>query len=131
MAGVVVVDTDLVIDFLRGKEPGVELVRTLLVERRLRLTAVSAFELRLGTDFLTRRTEIMRLFRSRTVPLDLAAAVRAGEVAGDLTARGEPIGFADNLQAGICLRHELPFATRNRKHFDRVVGLEPVQLGTG
>lgn len=128
MAGLVAVDTDLLIDYLRGRGAGVDVVRELVTERRLRLTAISGFELRLGTDFLDRRIEIMRLFRSRTVPLDLSAALRAGEVAAQLRADGAPIGFADSLQAGICLRHRLPFATRNRRHFDRVRGLELVEL---
>jgi len=128
VAGLVVVDTDLLIDFLRGKGPGVGVVRALLVEQRLRLTAVTGFELRMGTDFLARRDDILRLFRSRTVPLDLASALRGGEVAAGLRVSGQVIGFADSLQAGICLRHDLPFATRNRRHFDRIPGLRLTDL---
>lgn len=123
MAGLVVVDTDLVIDFLRGRGGGVLVVRRLIAERRLRLTAITGFELRLGADFLDRSAEIMRLFRSRTLRLDLTSALRGGEVAAALNAAGAGIGFADCLQAGICLRHDLPFATRNRAHFERVEGL--------
>jgi tRNA(fMet)-specific endonuclease VapC len=130
VAGLVVVDTDLLVDFLRGKGAGVVLVRTLLVEHRLRLTAVTGFELRVGTDFVTRRDEILRLFRSRTLPLDLASALRGGEVAAALRALGQGIGFADSLQAGICLRHDLPLATRNRKHFDRIPGLPLADIDT-
>jgi tRNA(fMet)-specific endonuclease VapC len=130
VAGLVVVDTDLLVDFLRGKGAGVVLVRTLLVEHRLRLTAVTGFELRVGTDFLARRDEILRLFRSRTLPLDLASALRGGEVAAALRALGQGIGFADSLQAGICLRHDLPLATRNRKHFDRIPGLPLADIDT-
>jgi tRNA(fMet)-specific endonuclease VapC len=123
VAGRVVADSDLLIDFLRGQGPGVRIVRTLIAEHRLRLTAITGFELRVGTDFLDRRDDIMRMFRSRTLPLDLPSALRAGEVAATLRRRGEPIGFADCLQAGICLRHDLPLATRNRTHFGRVDGL--------
>ncbi len=130
MAGLVAVDTDLVIDFLRGRGEGVGLVRMLLVERRLRLTAVTGFELRVGTDFLARRADILRLLRSRTVPLDGASALRGGEVAAELRDRGEPIGFADCLQAGICLRNHLPLATRNRRHFERISQLQLVDLPT-
>jgi len=68
----------------------------------------------------------MRIFRSRTVPLDLPSALRAGEIAAALRSRSVDIGMADCLQAGICLRHDLPFATRNRRHFDRVTGLRLV-----
>lgn len=128
MANLVVADTDLIIDFLRGRGPGARLTRELLVDRRLRLTAVTGFELRVGADFLDRREQILRLFRSRTVALDLASALRAGEVAAELNRAGSAIGFADCLQAGICLRHDLPLATRNRKHFDRVRGLQLVDV---
>jgi tRNA(fMet)-specific endonuclease VapC len=34
------------------------------------------------------------------------------------------IDVKDALQAGICLRFGLPFATRNLRHFDRVPGLQ-------
>ncbi len=128
MAGPVVVDSDLVIDFLRGKGQGRSLVRALLVEHRLRVTAVTAFELRVGTDFLARREDILRLLHRRTLPLDLNAAVRGGEVAAILRRQGRDIGFADCLQAGVCLRHDLPLATRNRKHFSRVDGLQLADL---
>lgn len=131
MADRVVVDTDLVIDFLRGRGEGAGLVRELISSQRLRLTAVTAFELRLGTDFHGRHEAIMGLLRARTLSLDVAAAVRGGEVAAALRGRGTEIGFADCLQAGICLRHELPLATRNRRHFDRVEGLVLVDLANG
>lgn len=128
MAGLVVVDTDLLIDFLRGRGEGVRLVRTLIREERSRFTAVTAFELRVGTDFLDRRDEILRLLRGRCFSLDLRSALHAGEIAADLQRKGQGIGFAACLQAGTCLRHDLPLATRNRAHFGRVEGLELVDV---
>lgn len=127
MASLVVADTDIVIDFLRGKGAGVQVVRDLIGGRRLRLTAVTAFELRVGTAFHDRSADILKLLKSRTLALDPAAALLAGEVADDLRSRGTPIGFADCLQAGVCLRHALPLVTRNRKHFERIAGLELVE----
>lgn len=124
MAGLVVVDTDLVIDFLRGQGSGAALVRQLIVEHRFRITAITAFELRVGADFLARRDEILRLGRSRTFPLDPGSALRAGEVAATLRSAGQDIGLADCLQAGICLKFDLPLATRNHKHFGPVAGLQ-------
>lgn len=124
MASLVVVDTDLVIDFLRGKGPGAPLVRDLIASHRLRVTAITAFELRVGADFLARRDDILRLVHSRAFPLDSRSALRAGELAATLRGAGQDIGLADCLQAGICMNFDLPFATRNRKHFDRVEGLQ-------
>jgi tRNA(fMet)-specific endonuclease VapC len=123
VADLVVADTDLLIDFLRGKGPGAPLVRELIVDHRLRVTAITAFELRVGAAFLERRDDILRLVQSRTFPLDPGSALRAGEVAATLRAAGQDIGMADCLQAGICLKFDLPFATRNRRHFTRVEGL--------
>lgn len=129
MAGVVVVDTDLVIDFLRGKDPGVPLVRELVASHRLRVTAITAFELRVGADFLARRDDILRLVRSRTFPLDARSALRAGDVAAALRRDGQDIGMADCLQAGICLNFDLPLATRNHEYFQRVDGLRLHEAG--
>lgn len=126
MADLVVVDSDLLIDFLRGRGEGSALVRELLAGRQLRVTALTAFEIRLGSDFLDRRTEIGRLFRSRTLPLDLASALRAGGVHARLAADDQAVGVADALQAGICLRYGLPLATRNRGLFERTPELELV-----
>ena len=124
MANPVVVDSDLLIDFLRGRGTGVDVVTSLIAQRRLRVTVITAFELRVGTDFLSRQADILQLLRGRTIPLDMAAAIRAGAVAAELSRQGRPIGFADCLQAGLCLRHGLRLATRSRKHFDRIDGLE-------
>lgn len=84
--------------------------------------------LRVGADVAARRDDIMRLVNSRTFPLDPASALRAGKVAADLRQLGQGIGLADCLQAGICLSFDLPFATRNRKHFERVEGLRLVDV---
>lgn len=51
---------------MTGRGPGAHLTRRLVVERRLRLTAVTGFELRIGADFLDRKDQILGLFRSRT-----------------------------------------------------------------
>lgn len=124
MASLVIVDSDLVIDFLRGEGPGVPLVRELISDRRFMVTVITAFELRLGADFLPRGNEILRLLTTRTVPLDLPSALRAGEVFSLLKSKGTGIGMADCMLAGICLRHGLPLATRNSRHFERVEGLQ-------
>lgn len=122
--GLVVVDTDLIVDFLRGRGNGATLVTQLIVDRRFRTTAVTAYELRLGTDFLDRRDDIMRLLRSRTLPLDVTAAMRAGAVRSALRADGQAIVYRDTLIAGTCMRFDLPLATRNTKHFGRIDALQ-------
>ncbi len=57
------------------------------------------------------------------MPLDLEAALIAGQVFVDLEQQGRGVGLRDSLLAGICLRFGLPLATRNTRHFERVEGL--------
>lgn len=130
MADLLVADTDLIIDFLRGRGAGAPLVREWLQARRLRLTSITAYELGSGLDFDDRQEEILGLLDGRTLHLDVASALAAGRVRRRLKAAGLEIGTPDLLQAGICLRHGLPFATRNRRRFDRVPGLTLVPLET-
>jgi tRNA(fMet)-specific endonuclease VapC len=127
----VIADTDLVIDFLRGKGDGVAAVRELIVDGSLRLTAVTAFELRVGADFGRRRPVVARLLAARTLPFDIEAALHAGEISAELARRGEGIGLADTLQAGIARRFGMPIATRNTRHFARVAGLRLAPLASG
>ena len=121
-----VVDTDLAIDFLRDREPGVSMVQGWLERDLVRFSAVTAFELRLGTDFTKRAERIGRLLAARTLPLDHPAALIAGEVYIRLRGLGLDIGVNDSLLAGTCLRFDLPLATRNTRHFTRVKGLRLV-----
>lgn len=123
-----VVDTDLVIDFLRGRGSGVAAVRRWLREGRVRLTAVTAYELRAGLDFERRHATIMALLDGRTLALDAASALAAGRVRQRLEAEGVGIGTPDQLQAGICMRHGFALATRNRRHFERVDGLRLAEV---
>ena len=124
--GLLIADTDLVIDFLRGSDPGSSLVQDWLQNDRLRLTAITAFELRLGADFFPRHASIDAILTRRTLPLDALGALLAGEVYSELTSRGEGIGLRDALIAGVCRRFDLPLATRNVRHFERVAGIRLV-----
>jgi tRNA(fMet)-specific endonuclease VapC len=126
--GLVVVDTDLLIDFLRDRGPGAELVQDRLEAGLLRFTAVTAFELRLGADFLSRRGAIELLLAHRTLPLDMIGALHAAEVFLDLRQSGSGIELRDAMIAGICLRFGLPLATRNVRHLERVPGLQLVPI---
>ena len=115
-----VVDTDLAIDFLRNHEPGASSVQEWLEQDLVRFSALTAFELRLGTNFVPRGESIAKLLAARTLPLDHAAALLAGDVYVTLRRLGLEIGVKDSLLAGTCLRFGLPLATRDVRHFGRV-----------
>ncbi len=125
----ILADTDVLIDYLKGIQPAAERIRSYAASQSLRTSAVNCFELLSGADQGKPGEEIRRLVSTLPVlPLDLESATRAAGVRRDLAARGLPIGMGDSLIAGIALANGLRLLTRNRKHFQQVDGLRLVSL---
>lgn len=106
----VLVDTDVLIDHLRGSH-------RLSVDRRLGVSVVTRCELFAGGD----DRELLRRFLAPMAQLPINAAI--AELAG-VTRRETGIATPDALIAATALLHRLPLITRNRRHFDRVRGLD-------
>jgi tRNA(fMet)-specific endonuclease VapC len=125
----IVADTDVLIEALRGREPSAGRIRREFTRGTLATTAVSAFELLSGAGTRETLEPVETLLRGLLIlPLDEGAGKLAASVRRRLEARGEPIGMADYLIAGICLARSTPLLTRNRRHFERVPGLELGEL---
>jgi predicted nucleic acid-binding protein len=124
----IIADTDVLIDALRGREPARARIAEALAVGQLATTAITAFELRSGADTDRTRAAVEQLLAPLEIlPFDDAAAIRAGKLRRTLEAAGTPIGMGDYLIAGICLAHGARLATRNRSHFARVSGLVLVE----
>lgn len=121
----IVADTDVLIDFLSGREPVASLVASAIAaEEGMATTVVSRFELLFGVRTAKQERAVGRLLEAlSTLALDSPAADRAARVRRDLEKAGVPIGMADSLIAGIVLEHGGRLLTRNRRHFQRVEGL--------
>ena len=125
----IVADTDVLIDALRGRDPAAERIHDELGTGALATTAITAFELRSGTRSGKARREVEKLLAALPIlPLDDEAADRAAEARRALEADGAPIGMADYLIAGICVTRAAVLLTRNRSHFDRIEGLQLGEL---
>jgi tRNA(fMet)-specific endonuclease VapC len=120
----IVVDSDVLIDALRGREPARSRVAEGLGQGSLATTAVNAFELRSGARSAQQEAKIEDLLGPLALrPFDDGAARAAATARRELERRGETIGMGDYLIAGVCLSRSLPLLTRNRDHFDRIPGL--------
>ncbi len=125
-----VADTDVLVDALRGHEPSASRVASELQAGRLLTSAISRFELMSGAHTRSQQEAVRTLLSGiPALPLDDGAADRAAEVRKRLEKRGEGIGMADSLIAGIVLENGAALMTRNRKHFERVEGLRLASLG--
>lgn len=120
----IVADTDVLIDFLRGTQPMADRIAIELGTNSFGTTAVTAFELRSGARSGRQRRVVDELLAAlRVLPLGTAEAETAAAIRLDLEAHGESIGMADYLIAGICISRRAILLTRNRKHFERIDGL--------
>ena len=123
MAGGPVVDSDVLIDYLRGAGPGRDLIHALIRGPGYTVTAVTAFELSLGRSYRENPQPVHALLAAPLLTLTRKAGLRGGALLGELRRAGAPIDVRDAMQAGICLESGATLVTRNASHFERVPGL--------
>lgn len=117
----IVADTDVLIEFLRGREPMAGRIELELKGRLLATTTISAFELWAGARGKRQAGAVTALLEAMTLlSLDEHAARRGGDVRRELVVAGQDIGMADCLIAGICLVNDATLLTNNQRHFARV-----------
>lgn len=126
-ASYVVLDTDAASHVQRGDLPPT--IQTVLVGRTVCITFISVGEFYKGAyragwrpQRLARLEEWMR--NVVVLPYDAGVARTWGRVAADLENQGQPISENDVWIAACCIRHGLPLVTLNRRHFQRVPGLQ-------
>jgi predicted nucleic acid-binding protein len=125
----ILADSDVLIDALRGRELAMARIANELKKTSLGTTTVTVFELLSGAKTAASRKKIQKLLGAmRIFAFDQPAAEAAAEARQRLEAQGASIGMADYLIAGICLAHSATLLTRNRRHFERVPGLLLAEL---
>lgn len=121
----IIADTDVLIDFLRGRGGAAKRVAVELETRSFSTTAITAFELRSGAHTSKQRKGIDTLLDAMTL---LSFGPEEARVAADLRqqleSQGQAIGMADYMIAAVCIANNGVLLTRNRKHFERVEGLK-------
>jgi tRNA(fMet)-specific endonuclease VapC len=124
----IILDTDVVIDFFTGISPGAEGVLKLISQEEAALTAISVFELYAGIEGKRRLGQIETFIRDLAIlPLDVIEAALAGKIYTQLKSKGQLIGTHDILIAAVCLANGLPLYTKNVTHFSKI---EDIQILT-
>ena len=126
------VDTDWIVHSLHG----VARVAARLGELRPRgvgMSVVSMAELYEGVFYSTDRDGNERALRQflqgiRVVPIDDEVCRIFARERGRLRQAGTPIGDFDLLIGSTALRHNLTMLTNNRRHFERIRGLQVLSV---
>ena len=128
------VDTDVLIDFLKKKEPGSRAYEQWRNRGTIAITAITAFELLFGARHSDKRQKRYEEARSLieqqhcVLPFDKSAANKASEIGTGLRRLGKGIDIRDLFNASICVSQNIPMLTRNRDHYERVAGLELLEI---
>ena len=121
----VILDTTVLVDFIRNKEDAVSFVKNLSEKHEICTTDINIFELYYGA-YLSKQTDknvaavkgiinTIIVFSTTEESMEISAKLLA-----DLDKKGQKIEIKDVLVAGICLLNSCPIATQNKKHFERM-----------
>ena len=120
------VDTDVMIDFLRGDPKAVALIQT--QSDRIILSSMVAAELYAGAkgaDELATLDSLIQLFRVVPVTPELA---RAAGLYKKEYARSHGVGLADAIMAATAQSENADLETLNVKHYPMIEGLKPAYV---
>lgn len=121
------VDTSVIIDYLRGKDVAIELLDN--IEGELFSSYVCLAEIYEGVYRVKNSKEMVqavtKFFSSLSgmYGLDASIAKKFGEIRADLKKRGSIIEDLDLLLVATCLVYDLKLITFNKKHFARIDNL--------
>lgn len=125
-------DSDVLIDFLRGAEPMASQIREELLRGRVAVSAMTVFELQAGARSPRQQEVVATLLAAvQVVPVDAGVAVAAGSWFRDLKAGGQETGAADCLIGATCAQLGAELVTRNRRHFERMPAVRLWPRGGG
>ena len=122
----ILLDTNTLIHYLRGREPVVSRLRG-ASPRELAIPSIVTCEIECGTlkiGSARRRAVVSELLASVVqVPFDREAALESARIRIDLETRGLVIGPIDLLIAGTAVSRGAVLVTNNTKEFSRIKGL--------
>ena len=126
----VCLETTLLVDALRGKEDARQLLEKLDDgSEAVTIASPSIVELISGAllnpKIKDEKDKVIEFLSSFIVlNLDKEGAILAGDVEAELTKRGELIEIEDIMIAAIAIHNKEKLITRNKKHFEKIKGLE-------
>ncbi|MBI2676017.1 MAG: type II toxin-antitoxin system VapC family toxin [Candidatus Aenigmarchaeota archaeon] len=128
----IVVDSDILVNFLRNKKEEVELLKRMSRQATLATTDINAFELYYGAYKSSKQDENLAATKGLLNSLLLLSTSEdsmemAGKIITDLEKRGKPMEIRDLLIGSICLTNSIALLTGNRRHFENMEGLKIIE----
>ena len=112
------IDTDVMVDFFKHKDPAKGLIKKLSQDATLALSTLTITELRSGwtrkeADFLLPRLYAL----CAVVPVSKEIAEQAGKWRQEYKSKGVSLGTPDTVIAATAYLNNYPLLTNNTKHY--------------
>ncbi|TFG18812.1 MAG: type II toxin-antitoxin system VapC family toxin [Promethearchaeota archaeon] len=121
-----ILDTDILISFLRNKSPAVQYITELTKKKQsLKTTIFNVAELYSGvylSSNIAREIRILEAFIKtlEVLGFESESSIVYGQISADLQKRGNPIGVMDELIGSIVIQNDETLITANIKHFKEI-----------
>jgi len=127
---IVLADTSILIDLFRKSEKAnARFVQLALQGYEFQISAITEYEVYSGATTAQLPFWDDLLQKVKVLPFDKDVVKLAVTVNKQLKQNRKQIDLADLFIAATALANNLPFATLNRKHFDRITGLTIIEKG--
>ncbi|MDR1973866.1 MAG: type II toxin-antitoxin system VapC family toxin [Bacteroidales bacterium] len=128
---VVCLDTSVLIDYYRKKDKSMTFFYELTHQYSVfAVSAITEYELYIGSS--KEQDEFWNIFFQKitVLPFDTSAAKQSIAIYKQLKVKNKLIDIPDILIAGTVLKNDMLFATLNRRHFERIIGLKLINKRT-
>jgi tRNA(fMet)-specific endonuclease VapC len=125
----IILDSSILIDFFRKRNKTKSILFQLTDEYLFCLSVMTAFEIQIGIKSERQQYEYQTLMENvQTLPIDQLCIDKAVEIYRFLKSQNAQIGLADLLIGATAVRYDLPLATLNRRHFERIPNLSLIDI---
>jgi tRNA(fMet)-specific endonuclease VapC len=115
------VDTSILIDYFRKSDKSnSKLVALIRDGYKFQISSVTEYEIFAGSTLGQQKYWEEFLEKIKVISFDQDAVKAAVEINSKLKLKSKQIAIADLFIAATAISNNLPFATLNRKHFDRI-----------
>lgn len=120
-----VVDTSVFIEFLRAKNKTRTTLYSFVDTVQIYISSVTLYELLMGATTNDKKVDVRILTEGVPIlPFNDEVAFKAAEIYHQLRISNTMIEFRDIFIAATCIVNNLGLKTLNKKHFERIKGLE-------
>ena len=121
------IDTNVLIDYLRANQESKELDKVFKGDTEGYLSSITLFELKIGTTNKKQNQDLTNIFSYfKILSFDAKTSQIASDIFLNLKNKGQVTDFRDIFIASCCSSNNIPFHTRNIKHFENIPNLKLV-----